>query len=61
MLGSKQIIDTVIELATPSKLELDLGNESIANTATLIADCNNSNVKEMSFVLQSLTRLLKEV
>jgi len=61
MLGSEKTMDTVMEPATPSELELDLGNESTTDTATLIADCDDTNIKRMSFASRSSIGLSEKV
>jgi hypothetical protein len=58
MPGSEQT-DTVMESETPSELELDSGNESTTDTATIMADCEDPevDVEEMSFASRSSTEL----
>ena len=57
--GSEQIMDTVMDSATPSELELDSGNESTTDSATIMADCEDPevDVEEMSFASRSSTGL----
>jgi hypothetical protein len=50
-------VDCVMEPTTPSELELDSGNESTTDTATLMADGDDADVEEMSFASRSSTGL----
>jgi len=61
MPGSEKTMDTVMEPATPSELELDSGNESTTDTATLMADCDDTDIEGMSFASRSSTGLSEKV